>query len=244
MATLNHSIQKSEQLTFSPEVFLANRLAVPGSEEARKMTVTSGQRCYELFGRQLHDGSSVKMLAASLLGTAAWCSRVCFLTWKVQATKRGRLLFRLVPSTPRIGATGYGLLLTPAVVMPEEMPGQMRARALRKGYDNGTQWNSLASQVKYGFLPTPLSSDHKRSVESETQYARRNTPQRKRLAGTNNLVNAVGITNGKRNGRRLSPAFALWMMGYPPHWCDLEDGEMPRSKRPATQSSRKSPLKS
>ena len=37
--------------------------------------------------------------------------------------------------------------------------------------------------------------------------------------------------------------FALWMMGYPTDWLDLEDGEMPLSKAQEMRLSRKSLIK-
>lgn len=51
---------------------------------------------------------------------------------------------------------------------------------------------------------------------------------------------ATGAIVGARTGLRLQPGFALWMMGYPPGWLDLEAGEMPPSRAQATQSSPKS----
>lgn len=44
---------------------------------------------------------------------------------------------------------------------------------------------------------------------------------------------------GTKTGLKLQPSFALWMMGFPTDWCDLEAGEMPPSKRQATRLSRK-----
>jgi hypothetical protein len=48
---------------------------------------------------------------------------------------------------------------------------------------------------------------------------------------------------GTKTGLKLQPSFALWMMGYPTDWLDLEDGEMPLSKAQATRLSRKSLIK-
>ena len=43
------SAQDYEQLTLFQGDSLASRSVLPGSEEARKMTVTSGRRCLELY---------------------------------------------------------------------------------------------------------------------------------------------------------------------------------------------------
>ena len=56
------------------------------------------------------------------------------------------------------------MLQTPTVVMTCESPEQMRARAERNGYKNGTKYGSLESQVNYdprfmGLLKTPSAMD-------------------------------------------------------------------------------------
>ena len=103
------SEQGYEQLTLFQEGFLANPLAYPGSDEARKMTVSSGLKCSVL----LKNSGPVGLLGKMLLGSSIWNSTTCFLTWKAKATKRGRLYFQLVPSTPRTDETGFLLWPTP-----------------------------------------------------------------------------------------------------------------------------------
>ena len=54
------------------------------------------------------------------------------------------------------------MLQTPTAVMTCESPENMRARAKARGYQNGTQYGSLESQINYdprfkGLLPTPMS---------------------------------------------------------------------------------------
>lgn len=95
------SEQGYEQLTLFPADFLASRSAQPGSAEAVKTTVTSGQRCSEL----LKNCGPVGLLVKMLLESSTWHSTQCFLTWKVKATKQGRLYFQLAPSTPRTDGT-------------------------------------------------------------------------------------------------------------------------------------------
>lgn len=95
--------QDFEQLTLFQEDSPASRSVQPGSAEAVKMTVTSGQRCCEL----LKSFSPLGLLAKTLLESSTWHSTRCFLTWKFKATKQGRLYFRLVPLTPRTDATEF-----------------------------------------------------------------------------------------------------------------------------------------
>jgi hypothetical protein len=73
------------------------------------MTVTSGQKCSDSLEKQDRLGYLLKML----LGSSAWNSTKCFLTWKVLATPAGRQIFRLSPSMLRTPATDGGLLGTP-----------------------------------------------------------------------------------------------------------------------------------
>ena len=93
--------QDCEQLTLFQEDFRASPSPLPGSEEAVKMTVTSGLKCLELYRNSGPLGS----LARMLLGSSIWHSTRCTLTWKTKVTPSKRLLFRLVPSTPRTGGT-------------------------------------------------------------------------------------------------------------------------------------------
>ena len=87
----------------------ASHSVSPGCAEARTMTAISGQKCYELLRLSGRDGSLAKML----LGTLAWDSTLCYLTWKVRTTPAGHLLFQLVPSTPRIDETEFSFWPTP-----------------------------------------------------------------------------------------------------------------------------------
>jgi hypothetical protein len=60
---------------------------------------------------------------------------------------------------PTDGIGFGGLLQTPTTTERCEDPKEMRARAERNGYKNGTQYNGLTSQVVYGLLPTVKTFD-------------------------------------------------------------------------------------
>ena len=96
--------------------FLASHSVQPGSEEARKMTVTSGLRCLELYRKSGPVGS----LARMLLGSSVWRSTRCFLTWKESATPAKRLLFRLAPSMPRTDEIAVPFWPTPTTPRPHD----------------------------------------------------------------------------------------------------------------------------
>ena len=96
---------RGQMSMFSAEASLdpASRSALPGSEEARRMTVTSGLKCLELYRNSGPLGSLVR----TLLESSIWRSTRCTLIWKTKVTPSKRLLFRLVPSTRRTGGTEY-----------------------------------------------------------------------------------------------------------------------------------------
>lgn len=79
-----------------------------------------------------------------------------------------RCLFRLVLSAHHTEETESSslpiMLQTPTAVMTCESPENMRARAARNGYQNGTKFGSLESQVMYdpkvkSLLKTPCAMD-------------------------------------------------------------------------------------
>ena len=98
-------------LTSSQGASRASPGASPGSSEARKMTAISGRKC---CGSWLSAGP-LGCLEKMLLGSSRWASTEFFLTWKPSATPAGRLLFRLVPSMPRISGNASGSWPTPRV---------------------------------------------------------------------------------------------------------------------------------
>ena len=118
---------------YSPAAFPASRSVMPGSDEARKMTATSGRTCSAV----LTKSSQIGLLLKTLLESSRWSSKARFLRWQVQPTysirstifedtdcarplpcnasattlkvtdiPSSRCLFRLVPLEPRTDATG------------------------------------------------------------------------------------------------------------------------------------------
>ena len=83
----------------------------PGSSEAQKMTVTSGQRWLPLLKNYGLDGSLAKMCEALL--TNHWASNAACLIWKASGIKPSHLLLQLAASVSRTDATGFGLWPTP-----------------------------------------------------------------------------------------------------------------------------------
>ena len=164
---------------FSREDFHASRLVLQASEKERKMTVTSGQKCCEQYGRYSQLGSLVK----TLLVSSQWFSPARRLKWDVQTicSKRisyteqssnsrlppsvktlnvqdiqsKRLLFRLVPSERHTDATECGLLqgLIPTPLASDARGGAaklVRGKRLRNG-----QVFSVKDLAESKMLPTP-----------------------------------------------------------------------------------------
>lgn len=125
-----------EKSMFSQADFPVSPSAMQEAEEERKMTATSGLKCYERFGRYSPLGSLLK----TLLTSRRWYNPAVSLKWDVQTfsskkvlyvekntgtssmpsvktlsekdMKSNRLLFQLVPQERPIEETGYGLLPT------------------------------------------------------------------------------------------------------------------------------------
>ena len=170
-----------EQMSmFSAEAFhdLANPSPLPGSSEARKMTVTSGLKCTESYRNSGPLGSLVK----TLLTSSIWHSTRCYLTWKTQDTKCKRSLFRLAVSMPHTKETGSPLWPTPSTgaalcagtgnfktlqaMADKGLITEEERRNLSQG--NGGKTNPELLEWLMGYeaaftrlIPTPISTDYK-----------------------------------------------------------------------------------
>ena len=86
--------QDCTQLTLFQGDSPANPFPLPGSSEARQMTVTSGRKCAESCGSCTPLGYAVRMCLTSKI----WHSTRCLLTWKEKATKQQRCIYQLAVS--------------------------------------------------------------------------------------------------------------------------------------------------
>ena len=226
-----------DALMFSREDFHVSRSALQERERGRKITATSGRKCYEQYGRYSPLGSLVKMLLVS----SQWFSPARRLKWDVQTicstrisyTERSsnsqsmpsvktlnvqdiqsnRLLFRLVPSEHPTEETGYGLLPT------------VQTQGLKVcNKDGKTEFLNL------DLLLTPSASDGLRagmSMESLKSHKKKNAEQ-------SNLAKQIAHKVGGGTSQ-LNPLFVEEMMGYPLEWLTLpflsQSGEVKVSKR-------------
>ena len=201
--------QDCEQLTLFRADSPVSRFPLPGSDEARRMTVTSGLKCLELS----RISGPLGLLARTLLGSSIWRSTRCALTWKARITPSKRLLFRLVPSTPRTGATDARL--SGVERWKENITGEdgepilwktpiASDSANRKFYHNSRGEPNLSGMVK--MWPTPKAQNS------------RGNGERHRDGGPSLDVVAGG---------QLNPTFVEWLMGFPLGWTDLNASETP-----------------
>jgi hypothetical protein len=236
-------------LTSSPAPLPVNPSPAPEREKDQAMTVTSGLRCLQSFGRLPRAGLWQRMFLDCLVRKGGWYSRVCALTWKLRATKSSRLYFQLAAKTLPTDGTGFGswqdgLLRTPdasvvtgggAKVEDRKRQGhaiglhdQVRSMGMLAtpnaadctGTHGGGQGRSLRTDIhdiNKAMLPTPACRDYKGANSKEhTEKGRGHMCQ---------LPNVMAHGTNTGAPLRLEPAFALWMMGYPEDWLDLEDGE-------------------
>lgn len=218
---------RGQMSMFSAEASLdpASRSALPGSEEARRMTVTSGLKCLELYRSSGPLGSLVRML----LGSSIWRSTRCMLTWKTKVTPSKRLLFRLVPSMPRTGGTDAplwptvttdsvsqrtkrykqgGLPLAMAVKM-WTTPKAQNCRGNGERHGNGGPSLDVAVMM----YPTPTTGAGLCGGSGNYQ-------QLKNLEARGQITEEERRSIAAGNGGQLNPDWGEWMMGFPLGWTE------------------------
>lgn len=124
-------MQESAELTLWPADFLASHSVRPGTNEAKKMTATSGRKCIEL----LTSYGPIGLLAKMLLESSIWHSTKCLMTWKISNTPAGRLLFQLVPLVHHISGRELLFLHTPTA--NDCKPAGKKEIAMMTKYLNG-----------------------------------------------------------------------------------------------------------
>lgn len=189
-----------DQLTLFAGDTLASHSVLPGSEQAGKMTAISGLRCLLASGNTGRLGYLEKML----LGTSAWASTMCFLTWKVKATPAGHSIFQLAVSAHRTKDNASGLWATPRSC--SAMASSITPERAKDRFPN------LEVQVARIMYPTPTASMHKGS--SPASLTRRNGRDRSNDRLDHNI-------QAREGSGSLNPDWVEALMGFPPGWTEV-----------------------
>ena len=230
--------QGCEQLTLFPVDSPVNRSLLPGSEEARTMTVTSGLRCLELYGKSTPLGSLVRMC----LGSSIWHSTRCLLTWKMKGTKYSRFLYQLAVSMPRTNDTESLLWPTPSTgaglcggtgnfktlkrMAERGLITEEERRNLSQGNGGKTnpgllEWLMGYEQQFTKLIPTPRACDYKGAALNRSWNVQ---VERERGGYRHQLCELLELTPRGAIGR-MNPAWVEWLMGYPIGWTELNASE-------------------
>jgi hypothetical protein len=244
-----------DQLTLFAEDTPASPFPQPGSDEARKMTATSGRN---LVGSWLSYGP-LGSLERTLLATSAWASMTCFLTWRDKVTPAGRLLFQLAPLARTTAATGAGLLPTPVTFYtrenwtPEKIAERQAEVKAATNAKNGPRTGNgfgLNLAQAHRFWHTPRANDSQKrgalaaddrsglpaqvlhpqmfptpNASDASKWSHQSLAERQAKGQQVRLNTAVSPEGGK--GGSLNPAWVEWLMGFPEGWTDLKPSETP-----------------
>lgn len=172
------------------------------------MTVTSGLKCLELYQNSGPLGSLVR----TLLGSSIWRSTRCTLTWKTKVTPSKRLLFRLVPSTPRTGATDARLSgMVKMWPTPKASDYKGSGPAGTKSAVHDLKKHNLKGVVM--FYPTP-------TMGAGLCGGTGNFQQLKNLEARGQITEEERRSMAAGNGGQLNPDWVEWMMGFPLGWTE------------------------
>lgn len=195
------------QLTLFAEECHVNHLVLPGSDEARRMTATSGRKLSAL----LKNSGPIGLFLRMLLESEQLFSTRCYLTWRGWSTPAGRLIYLLEQSEPDI--EGLELLLLPT-------PG---ANDWKTSHRWGQRRGQLTEWVENipAWIPCPTCEDFWCTVHQKHAFEC-DCPDLEECdeAGWNPYET-------RPPGMKLNPVFVEWLMGFPLGWTDLEHSETP-----------------
>ena len=232
-----------EQLTLFPAGSRVSRSLSPGSEEARKMTVSSGLRCAEW----LSNSDPLGYLARMCLGSSVWHSTRCYLTWKTSVTPRKRLLFQLAVSMPRTSANGSpfwptpstgaalcagtGNFETPRKMAEKGMITEEERRQLSRGNGGKTNPELLEWLMGYSKAFTQL-------IPTPTARCYNGAPAARYITGGGYRANLNELLESTPRGiiGRTNPGYLEHLMGYRTGWTESDVSET-RSCRSSSISS-------
>ena len=241
------SEQVYEQLTLFQEDSLVSRFQSQETDAVRKMTVTSGLRCLELYKNSTPLGSLVRMC----LESSIWHSTRCLLTWKTSATPGKRSLFRLAVSMPRTrenesqfwptpstGAAlcgGTGNFKTLKKMAEKGLITEEERRQLSQGNGGKTnpgllEWLMGYEQEFTKLLPTPCASMYRGGAKNRywmpsSQSVQVERERESRRRGYDGLLRSLAEVTPLGRLGPLNPEWVEWLMGFPIGWTELSASE-------------------
>lgn len=155
------SEQDYEQLTLFQAGFPVSPSPLPASNEASRMTATSGQKWLGLSKNSGPLGLLEKMLLESL----SWHSPIFYLSWKPKGIGQGHFLYQLVLSEPDTEDTGWQSWPTPTAA--DSYADRMKSTQQKPGSRHSV---NLSDAVK--LYNTPTAQDAKNSALPKSQIKR------------------------------------------------------------------------
>ena len=228
------------KIGFSRQATPASRSATPGSGPERMTPGISGRGFIDCL-KDFRTTDRIGWFSRTFVGTSAWGSTVCSMTWKASATPRGRSLYLLRVSGRSTGGTGCGssdagLMQTPTVEDATRAGSVEWAERWDAGETPPTTHQRLRTQVlRQGMWPTPHAScstglgEHGTGGQNLQTAVDRMWPTPTVQDGTN----TAGASQFDRNtpplysavadkpGQKLNPDFVERLMGFPPGWTIL-----------------------
>ena len=183
----------------------------------------------DISGPKCSGSSASADLARSLasrLQTRLPGSMESHLTWKGLVTPSGRVLFRLVPSTRRTGATGFGLWATPRSSDGAKGGPNMAFSAGGQPLPAQAYWATPAARDSRfpNALPFRERGGGKKGEQLNNQAAHFGTEP----SGSPAVTEKRGA---------LNPQFVSWLMGYSPTAWVSCGASVTRSSRRSRRSS-------
>ena len=231
--------QAYEQLTLFPADSPASPSPWLESKRGKKMIVTSGRKCFELYESCARTALLVRMyLESSRLPPGRW-SRI----WSVLAITSSCLILRLRLS--ELGTDDQEYSSSESQMWPTPTRMDYAKERMRSTQQKAGSRRSLDLPSAVRLWPTPRANEYKDVLQSVP-------PSRQKDPGKCNLTQAVAMdqmlatpcardyrtgqrkrydTTARANnlndqiGGQLNPMWVEWLMGFPPGWTDLNASE-------------------
>jgi len=196
---------------------------VQETKKENKITDTSGPKCSASLESCNQNGLWGRM-SQELLKSLSMTSSIVL---KRKDTPRKHTVIQFRCSEP--ATRGNGSLLLPTITTQEVEHKKLNLTETgRRLTKDATDSHSVGLMDRIAMLPTVTTP---RPHDSENTPGKYIPSQNQR-----DLTMVIGKNNP---GLKLQPAFAEWMMGFPPEWTALNASEMPLYRSKSARSSKR-----